>query len=128
MSGFLIRLVIGAFGLWVAEQLLDGISIDGTFSLFLAALLLGVVNAVVRPVFVLFTLPLTLLSLGLFLLVVNALMLELVTLLVPGMHIAGFGSAILGSIIISLVSWAASAWIGPSGKFEVLVVERRRTP
>ena len=128
MSGFLIRLVIGAFGLWVAEQLLDGISIDGAFSLFLAALLLGIVNAVVRPVFVLFTLPLTLLSLGLFLLVVNALMLELVAVLVPGMHIDGFGSAILGSIIISLVSWAASAWIGPSGKFEVLVVERRRAP
>jgi len=128
MSGFLIRLVIGAFALWVAEQLLDGIWIDGTLALFLAALLLGVVNAVVRPVFVLFTLPLTLLSLGLFLLVVNAVMLELVAALVPGMHIAGFGSAILGSIIISLVSWAASAWIGPSGKFEVLVVERRREP
>ena len=128
MSGFLIRLVIGAFGLWVAEQLLQGIPIDGTFALFLAALLLGVVNAVVRPLFVLFTLPLTLLSLGLFLLVINALMLELVAVLVPGMHIAGFGSAILGSIIISLVSWAASAWIGPSGKFEVLVVERRREP
>jgi putative membrane protein len=128
MSGFLIRLVIGALGLWVAEQLLDGISIDSTLALFLAALLLGVVNAVVRPVFVLFTLPLTLLSLGLFLLVINALMLELVAALVPGMHIAGFGSAVLGSILISLVSWAASAWIGPSGKFEVLVVERRREP
>jgi putative membrane protein len=128
MSGFLIRLVVGAFGLWVAEQLLDGISIDGTLSLFLAAFLLGVVNAVVRPIFVLFTLPLTLLTLGLFLLVINALMLELVAALVPGMHVAGLGSAIVGSIIISLVSWAASAWIGPSGKFEVLVVERRREP
>ena len=128
MSGFLIRLAIGAFGLWVAAQLVSGISIDGTSALLLAALLLGVVNAVVRPVFVLLTLPLTLLSLGLFLFAVNALMLELVGALVPGMHIAGFGSALLGSIVVSLVSWAASAWIGPSGKFEVLVVKRRIEP
>ena len=128
MSGFLIRLAVGAFGLWVATQLVSGIAITGTGSLLLAALLLGVVNAVVRPVFVLLTLPLTLLTLGLFLLVINALMLELVGALVPGMQVAGFGSAVLGSIVVSLVSWAASAWIGPSGKFEVMVVERRREP
>ena len=128
MSGFLIRLLIGAFGLWVATQLVPGISIAGMLPLFLAALVLGVVNAIVRPVFVLLTLPLTLLTLGLFLLVINALMLELVGVLVPGMQVAGFGSAVLGSIVVSLVSWAASAWIGPSGRFEVLVVERRREP
>jgi putative membrane protein len=125
MSGFLIRLAIGAFGLWVAERLVPGVTIDGLATLILAALLLGVVNAVVRPVFVLLTLPLTLLTLGLFLLVVNAAMLGLVALLLPGMHVAGFGSAVLGSIVVSLVSWAASAWIGPTGRFEVLVVERR---
>ena len=128
MSGFLIRLLIGAFGLWVATQLVSGISFSGTLPLFLAALVLGVVNAVVRPIFVLLTLPLTLLTLGLFLLVINALMLELVGAIVPGMQVAGFGAAVLGSIVVSLVSWAASAWIGPSGKFEVMVVERRREP
>src|SRR5262245_57091275 len=128
MSGFLIRWAICAFGLWVAEQLLEGISFDGAGSLLVAALLLGFVNAVVRPVFVLFTLPLTLLTLGLFLLVVNGLMLALVGALVPGMHVAGLGAAMLGVIIVSLVSWAASAWIGPSGRFEVMVVERRRQP
>src|SRR5262249_31185972 len=128
MSGFLIRLVISAFGLWVADFLLAGIAIDGTGSLILAALLLGVVNAIVRPIFVLLTFPLTLLTLGLFLLVVNAAMLGLVALLVPGFHVASFGSALLGSIVVSLVSWAASAWYGPSGRFEVLVVERRPRP
>lgn len=125
MSGFLIRLAIGAFGLWVADQLVGGISIDGTPTLLLAAFLLGFVNAFVRPVFVVLTLPLTLLTLGLFLLVINAAMLGLVALLLPGFHVAGFGSALLGSIVVSLVSWAASAWIGPTGRFEVLVVERR---
>jgi len=128
MSGFLIRLVISALGLWVADFLLDGITIDGTGSLVLAALLLGVVNAIVRPIFVLLTFPLTLLTLGLFLLVVNAAMLGLVAALVPGFHVASFGAALLGSIVVSLVSWAASAWIGPSGRFEVLVVERRPRP
>jgi putative membrane protein len=126
MSGFLIRLAIGAFGLWVAELLLDGISIDGRVALLFAAFLLGVVNAVVRPVFVLLTLPLTLLTLGLFLLVINAFMLELVAFLVPGFHVANFMSAFFGSIIVSVVSWAASAWIGPSGRFEVLVVDKRK--
>ena len=125
MSGFLIRLLISAFGLWLAHTLVSGITIDGGFALFLAAFLLGIVNAVVRPVFVLLTLPLTLLTLGLFLLVVNGLMLELVSFLVPGFHIAGFGSALLGAIVVSLVSWAASAWIGNSGRFEVMVVEKR---
>jgi putative membrane protein len=125
MSGFLIRLAISAFGLWLAQQLVSGIAIDGTATLLLAAFLLGVVNAIVRPVFVLLTLPLTLLTLGLFLLVVNALMFELVAFLVPGFHVAGFGSALFGSIVVSVVSWAASAWIGPTGRFEVLVVEKR---
>jgi putative membrane protein len=125
MGGFLIRLAIGAFGLWVAQSLVSGIAIEGTSILILAAFLLGIVNAVVRPIFVLLTLPLTLLTLGLFLLVVNALMLELVAALVPGFHVASFGSALLGSIVVSIVSWAASAWIGPTGRFEVLVVEKR---
>src|SRR5262245_13071530 len=128
MSGFLIRLAINALGLWVADYLLDGISIDGLGSLVLAALIFGVVNAVVRPIFVILTFPLTLLTLGLFLLVVNAAMLGLVAAFVPGFHVASFGAALLGSIVVSLVSWAASAWIGPSGRFEVLVVERRPRP
>jgi len=128
MFGFLLRLVIAAFGLWLADQLIGGVSIDGTGTLFLAALLLGVVNAVVRPIFVLLTFPLTLVTLGLFLLVVNAAMLGLVAALLPGFHLAGFWSALLGSIVVSIVSWLASAWIGPSGRFEVLVVERRPRP
>ena len=92
MSGFLIRLAIGAFGLWMADLLLSGISIDGTSTLLLAAFLLGVVNAFVRPIFVILTLPLTLLTLGLFLLVINAAMLGLVAAMLPGFHVAGFGS------------------------------------
>jgi putative membrane protein len=124
MSGFLIRLAISALSLWVAQALISGIQIDGAGTLILAAVLLGLVNAVVRPVLVVLTLPLTIVTLGLFLFVVNAAMLGLVAALLPGMRVAGFGSALLGSIVVSLVSWAASSWIGPSGRFEVIKFEQ----
>jgi len=122
MLGFLLRLAIGALGLWVASRLLSGMHIDGTGTLVLAAFLLGFVNAVVRPVLVLLTLPVTLVTLGLFLLVVNAAMLSLVAALLDDFRLDGFGTAVLGSIIVGLVSWLASWWVGPSGTLEVMVV------
>jgi putative membrane protein len=125
VTGFLIRWLIVALGLWVAEQLLSGIEIASVPTLLLAALLLGFVNAVVRPLIVILTLPITLLTLGLFLFVINAAMLELVAWMLSGVYIATFFDAVLGSIIISITGWIASSWIGPSGRFEVLVVDRR---
>jgi putative membrane protein len=124
MAGFLIRLVITALGLWLANQVLPGIDIRGTSTLVAAALLLGIVNALVRPVAVLLTLPLTVVTLGLFLLVVNAGMFALVAALLDGFHVAGFGSALLGSIIVGLTSWVASWYVGPRGRVEVMVVRR----
>ena len=125
MAGFLIRLAIGMLGLWIAQAIVPGMHIQGAFTLALAALLLGLVNAVVRPLLVILTLPITLLTLGLFLLVVNAAMLGLVAALLDEFTISGFWSALLGAVVVSVVTWAASAWIGPSGRFEILVVERR---
>jgi putative membrane protein len=122
--GFLIRLGIAAFGLWLADQLLEGIRIDGGGTLLVAALLYGVVNAVVRPLAILLTLPITVLTLGLFLLVVNAAMFGLVAALLRGFHVAGFGAALVGSIVVGLTSWVASWYIGPKGRVEVLVVRR----
>lgn len=124
MAGFLIRLAISALGLWLADQVLVGIEIRGTGTLVAAALLLGIVNALVRPVAVLLTLPLTVVTLGLFLLVVNAAMFGLVAALLAGFHVAGFGSALLGSIIVGLTSWVASWYVGPRGRVEVMVVRR----
>ena len=122
MRGFLLRFLCSALGLALAAWLLPGISIDGEGTLVVAALLLGIVNALVRPVVLLLTLPLTVLTLGLFLLVVNGLMLGLVAALVDGFRIAGFGTAVLGSIIVSLTSGLASWMIGGSGRVEVMVV------
>ena len=118
MRGFLVRLLITALGLWVADELLTGIAFDTTRSLIVSALVLGVVNAVIRPVIFILTLPLTVLTLGLFVLVVNGISLALVAALVPGFHITGLWAATIGAVIVGLTSWAASAFIGGSGKIE----------
>lgn len=125
MNGFLIRLAIGTLGLWVAQKIVPGVTITGLGTLALAAFLLGLVNAVVRPLLVILTFPITLLTLGLFLLVVNAAMLALVAAMLDEFTISGFWPALLGACVVSLVSWVASGWIGPSGRFEVLVIEQR---
>ena len=109
MVFFILRVLIAALGLWLATEWVPGITVTTATTLILAALLLGVVNAIVRPVVVLLTLPATLLTLGLFLLVVNAAMLGLVAAFLPGFAIAGFWPAFWAAIIISLVSWIGSA-------------------
>ncbi len=124
MSGFLVRWLIGALGLWLAQALVAGVEIRGTGTLLLAALLLGFVNAVIRPIVVLLTLPFTLLTFGLFLWVVNAMMLSLVAALLDGFTLRGFGSALLGALVVSVTGWIASWYIGSSGRFEVMVVRR----
>jgi putative membrane protein len=124
MLGFAIRLAISALGLWLAQEIVPGVQIEGTATLVTAALLLGIVNALVRPLAVLLTLPFTLLTLGLFLLVVNAAMFGLVAALLDGFHVSSFGAALLGSIVVGLTGWVASWYIGPRGRVEVLVVRR----
>ncbi len=103
MPAFVIRWVATALAIGVAAQVLPGIQVDGLWAASVAALLLGLVNATLRPILLLLTLPLTVVTLGLFALVVNGAMLALVASVVKGVHVAGFGSAVLGAILISLV-------------------------
>jgi len=110
MKKFLLRAACAALGLWLASQVVPGISIDGAGTLAGAAILLGVVNAIVRPVLVVLTLPITILTLGLFLFVVNAAMLGLVAYFLSGFHIAGFMPALLGSLVVSFISWLLCAF------------------
>ena len=124
MPGFLVRMLIAALGLALASEIVPGLSIQGASTLVLAALLLGVVNAFVRPILVLLTLPITVVTLGLFLLVINATMLALVAGLLEGFVVTGFGTALLGSIVVSITGWIASWFIGPRGRIEILVVRR----
>jgi putative membrane protein len=120
MAGFILRALIASLGLWAATEILDGLSIDGAATLVLAGVLLGVVNAIVRPFALLLSLPALLFTLGLFLLVVNAAMLGLVALMLRGFHIDGFWTAVGGSLIVSMVSWVGSWFIGPKGRVEII--------
>src|SRR5437867_12873443 len=114
MTGFFFRLVITALGLWAAATVVPGVRIDGWGNLVVAALLLGIVNGVIRPIILILTLPLTVLTLGLFILVVNGISLALVAWLLPGFALSGLGAAILASIVVGLTSWFASAFVGGS--------------
>jgi len=124
MLGFLIRAAVVAIGLWVATVWVPGVSIDRPTTLILAGVLLGVANSIVRPIAIVLTLPVTIATLGLFLLVINAGMVALVAWLLPGMHVAGFWAAFWTSVIVSLVSMVGSWFVGPRGRFDIIV--RRR--
>ena len=104
MAGFVIRTLVTAGALWVAVAIVPGLAARDMGALLIAAIVLGLVNAIVRPVAVILSIPLTILTLGLFLLVVNAGMLALVAALVPSFTVAGFWSALFGAIVVSLVS------------------------
>ena len=121
MLGFLIRAAIAALGLWLSTLWVKGVSIDTPSTLILAGLLLGVVNAIVRPIAILLTLPMTLVPLGLFLLIINAGMVALVAWMLPGMHVAGFWAAFWTAALVSVVSFVGSRFIGPKGRVEVIV-------
>lgn len=125
MKGFLVRLLITAISLWLAALVVPGMALKGIGTVLGAALLLGIVNAFVRPVVVLLTLPLTVLTLGLFLLVVNAMMLGLVSWLFAGFHLGGFWSAMFGALMVSFFGWLANAFIGSNGSYEVIGVRSR---
>ena len=126
MPGFAIRTLIAALGLWIASVVVPGVSFRGTGTLLFAAVLLGLVNAVVRPLVVLFTLPIAVLTLGAFLLLINAAMLGLVALLLDGFRLDGFFSALFGSLVVSFTGWVASWYVGPRGGFELIAVESGR--
>jgi putative membrane protein len=113
VSGFIVRLLITAFGLWVADVVLPGVWFDGWRSLIVAALLLGIANAVIRPIAIFLTFPLTLVTLGLFLLVINGAMILLVDRIMEPMHVEGLGTAILASLIVGVTGWFANRFVGP---------------
>ena len=121
MRHFIFRWAITTIAVIIAASVINGIRYDTTGALILAALLLGILNAFVRPILLILSAPLILLTLGLFILVVNALMLYWVSGLVAGFHVDSFGSAFWGAILISIISWALSAFFrGSDGRVHVL--------
>ncbi|MDE2417322.1 MAG: phage holin family protein [Burkholderiales bacterium] len=111
LAPFLIHWLITSISLWVASHLFRGIRFADTSSLVVAALLLGLANAIVKPLLIVLTLPLTILTFGGFLLVINALMLSLVSWLVSGFTVSGFWTAFFASIFLALFSFVLSAYL-----------------
>lgn len=116
MIRFIVQAIVTALGLWLAAQVVPGVAFSDTTTLILAAVLLGVANAVVRPILVLLTFPITILTLGLFLLVVNAATIGLVAVLLDGFAVDGLWPGIGAAIVTGIVSWIAGAFIGNERK------------
>lgn len=123
--GFLVRVLVNAMAIFLAAVVVPGIEISGALAALGAGLVLGLVNAVVRPILLVLTLPLTLLTLGLFLFVLNALCLWLTSALVKGFGVHGFWAAVFGALLVSVVSWLLTAFLSDRGQ---IVVITRRTP
>ena len=125
MRGILIRWLILTVAILSAAYLLDGMEVRGFTSAFFAAAVLGILNAVLRPVLIILTLPLNILSLGLFTFVINAFLLKMASGVIPGFEVHGFWPALFGSLIISLVSWLLSSLINDRGRVEVIDLKKR---
>lgn len=118
MRGFITRVLITALGLWVAANVVPGIAVGSWTTLFVSAVVLGIVNAILRPLLIILTLPITFVTLGFFLLVVNGLSFAVAASLVPGFHVATLVAAILGSVVVSATGWFANSFVGPTGRIE----------
>lgn len=116
---FILRSVLNALALFILPGLLSGLQIDSYPSAFFAAILLGLINALIRPFLILITLPITLLTLGVFTLIINALLFWLVTWLIPGIQISSFWTAFWGAIFYSILTWLVSIALGPPSRISI---------
>ena len=116
MKGLVVRWLFLTVAILVAAHLIQGFEVKGFWSAFLAAAILGVLNALFRPVLIILTLPINILTLGLFTFVINAILVMMVSGVVGGFEVHGFWSALLGSLIISLVSWLLNSFINEQGR------------
>jgi len=122
---FIVHWGVTALSLWIASFLFHGISFSSKRSLLISALLLGFANAVIRPIIILLTIPLTLITFGGFLLVINALMMMLVSALVPGFKVSGFWTAFFASIFMAVLSFVVGMFIFQSGDNPIIIPRQR---
>jgi len=118
MAGLLIRWIILTVAIVAASYLLEGIHVRDFVSAFLAAAVLGVLNTLLRPILIIFTLPFNILTLGLFTFVINAVLLMMASGVISGFDVRGFWTAVFGSLIISIVNWILSSFISDRGRIE----------
>lgn len=126
MSGLFLRWIILSTAIMVSAYLFPGVDVDGFGTALFAALVLGILNAFFRPILIILTLPINILTLGLFTFIINAFLLMMTSGVIGGLHVSGFGAALLGSLIISLVSWGLSSFISDRGRVESMDIELHR--
>lgn len=126
MKGIFIRWLILTVAIVVTSYLIDGIRVSGFFSAFFAAAMLGILNAFFRPILIVLTLPINILTLGFFTFVINAILLLMASGVIPGFGVSGFWSALLGALLISLVSWILNTFIGEQGSVVYMDIKRNR--
>ncbi len=114
MIGLILKFIVNAVALFLVVRLVPGISVAGTGNLVIASLVLGFLNAVLRPIISFFALPVTILTLGLFTFVVNGAVFALAAWIVPGFSVAGFGSAIIGALAFSVISFVLNLIVRPA--------------
>ena len=122
--GIFLRWLVLTCSIMVTSYLMDGIHVSGFFSAFFSAAILGILNAFLRPVLFILTLPINILTLGLFTFVLNAILLMMVAGVITGFEIYGFWSAVLGSLLISLVSWLLTSFINERGRIQYIDFRR----
>lgn len=124
MPGVMVRWLITTIAILIIPYVISGVQVQSFWSALFAAGILGVLNALVRPLLILLTLPLTIVSLGFFILVINALLFELAAAIVPGLYVSSFWSALFASIIVSLVSWIMNSMVAGGGTDRMIVIRR----
>lgn len=107
----LLRLILNALAVILVSYIVPGVQVNGFFTAFITAFVIGLINAVIRPILLVLSLPINILTLGLFTLVINALMFWLASALVPGFQVAGFSAALIGALVFWLISWATNALV-----------------
>lgn len=125
MQGFFIRWLVLGFSISAAAYLMDGIHVNGVFAAFAAAAMLGILNAIFRPIALLITLPINILSFGLFTFIINAAMLKMASSLIAGFDVTGFWTAVFGSLFISIISFLINSFISDRGTVEYIELRHK---
>jgi putative membrane protein len=125
MKGLIIRWLILTAAIMFTSYLIGGIHVSGISSAFFAAAILGILNAFLRPILIILTLPLNILTLGLFTLVINAFLLKMVSGVISGFQVEGFWPAVFGSLVISVINWLLSSFINERGRVEYIDLRKR---
>jgi putative membrane protein len=125
MHGFFIRWLVLGFSISAVAYLMDGIHVNGVLSAFAAAAMLGIFNAIFRPIALIITLPINILSFGLFTFIINAAMLKMASALITGFDVNGFWTAVFGSLFISVISFLINAFISDRGSVEYIELRHK---